>query len=101
MKKYVILADVTCDVNQEIRDFIGMKDYVTGHASFDDGRDLVTTLDWEPISREEFYTALSNKNTKVTTAPPNIEEYYEKFEGYVKEGYGILSMALTFPCFRN
>ena len=95
MKKYVILADLTCDVNQEIRDFIGMKDYVNGHASFDDGRDLVTTLDWEPISRDEFYTALSNKNIKITTAPPNIEEYYEKFEGYVKEGYGILSMALS------
>ena len=95
MKPYVILADLTCDVSKEIQEFIGMTDYVRGHASFDDGRDIITTLDWEPISRDDFYAALSNKNIKITTAPPNIEEYYEKFESYVKDGYGVLSMALS------
>ena len=60
-ERFVILADVTCDLNEEIRDRIGMKDYIKGHVHFDDGRDFATTLDWSSISREEFYKQLSNK----------------------------------------
>ena len=93
--RYVILADVTCDLNQQIRDRIGMKDYVPGHIHFDDGRDFATTLDWTQISREDFYKQLSNKKMKITTAPANAEECYEIFEGYIKQGYGIISMSLS------
>lgn len=95
MERYVILADVTCDLSQEIRDKIGMKDYIRGHIHFDDGRDFDTTLDWSNISREDFYKQLSNKKTKITTAPANAEECYEIFENYIKQGYAILSMSLS------
>ena len=95
MERYVILADVTCDLSQEIRDKIGMKDYIRGHIHFDDGRDFDTTLDWSDISREDFYKQLSNKKTKITTAPANAEECYEIFENYIKQGYAILSMSLS------
>ena len=94
-ERYVILADVTCDLTQEIRDKIGMKDYVRGHIHFDDGRDFYTTLDWSNISREDFYKQLSNKKMKITTAPANAEECYEIFESYIKQGYAILSMSLS------
>lgn len=93
--RYVILADVTCDLTQEIRDKIGMKDYICGHIHFDDGRDFQTTLDWSNISREDFYKQLSNKKKKITTAPANAEECYELFENYIKQGYAILSMSLS------
>lgn len=95
MECYVILADVTCDLSQEIRDKIGMKDYIRGHIHFDDGRDFDTALDWSNISREDFYKQLSNKKTKITTAPANAEECYEIFENYIKQGYAILSMSLS------
>lgn len=95
MERYVILADVTCDLSQEIRDKIGMKDYIRGHIHFDDGRDFDTALDWSNISREDFYKQLSNKKTKITTAPANAEECYEIFENYIKQGYAILSMSLS------
>ena len=95
MEKFVILADVTCDLNEDIRKAIGMDDYVRGHIHFDDGRDFLTTLDWDTMSKQDFYTAISNKKVKVTTAPPNIEEYCEVFEKYVKDGYGIISIALS------
>lgn len=94
-KKFVILADCTCDLNADIRATIGMEDYVPGHVHFDDGRDFPTTLDWSNISRDEFYKVLSSKNRKVTTAPPSQEEYYDKFKYYVQQGYAILSMSLS------
>ncbi len=95
MKKYVILADVTCDLSEEIRNFAGIEQYIPGHIHFDDGRDFSTMLDWNIMSRDEFYKTLSNKKNKITTAPPNVEEYYEIFETYIKEGYAVLSMSLS------
>ena len=95
MEKYVILADVCCDLREDVCREIGMVDYVKGHIHFDDGRDFLTTLNWEPMSKEDFYGALSNKKVKVTTAPPNIEEYCEIFEKYVKDGYAIISISLS------
>lgn len=94
-EKYIILADVWCDLNQEIREQIGMKDYIPGHVHFDDGRDLPTTLDWNHISREEFYKYLSNKKSKVTTAPANADECFEYFEKYVTQGYAVISICLS------
>lgn len=93
--RYVILADVTCDLSQQIRDRIAMKDYIKGHIHFEDGRDFQTTLDWSTISREEFYKQLSNKKNKITTAPANADECYEYFEKYVSQGYAIISMSLS------
>ena len=58
MKKYIILADVTCDLSAPIREQFGVKDYLQGHIHFSDGRDFNTTLDWTHISREDFYKAL-------------------------------------------
>ena len=95
MERYVILADVTCDLTQDIRDKIGMNDYIRGHIHFDDGRDFGTTLDWTNISRQDFYKQLTNKKMKITTAPANGEECYEIFERYIKQGYAIISMSLS------
>lgn len=95
MKPYVILADFTCDLSEEIRSSIGMEDYVRGHIHFDDGRDFPATLDWSRISRDEFYKILSNKKQRVTTAPANVEEYCDLFENYVKQGVAVLSMSLS------
>lgn len=95
MSDYVILADVTCDMSSEIREYFGVKDYVTGHVHFSDGRDFVTTLDWSNISREDFYKSLSSKSIKVSTAPASPEEYYECFRSYASKGYDILSISIS------
>ncbi|MBQ1272573.1 MAG: DegV family protein, partial [Clostridia bacterium] len=85
MKKYVILADVTCDISEEIRQSFGVEEYIPGYVTVD-GKEMQTLLDWSLISREEFFRNLSNKNVKVTSAPPNLAEYCEIFSKYVKEG---------------
>ena len=95
MEQYVILADATCDLSEEVRKQIGMEDYIPGHVHVEDGRDFPFTLDWSEIGREEFYKLLSGKTQRVTTAPANVSEYAKKFEAYAKEGTAILSMSLS------
>lgn len=95
MKEYVILADLTCDLSDELREFFGVKDYIEGIIHFSDGRDFETTLDWSNISREEFYKALSNKKIQISTAPASPEMYYEKFKRYAEQGIDILSMSIS------
>ncbi len=95
MSKYIILADVTCDLSEEIRKEFGVEDYIPGHVHFSDGRDIRTTLDWDNISREDFYKALSNKKIEVSTAPASPEEYYLTFKNYAEQGYDIISMSIS------
>jgi DegV family protein with EDD domain len=95
MKDFVILPDSTCELNEEIRKELGMNDYIPGHVSISDGRDLITKLDWSEISREEYYKALSNKKLKVTTAPPSPAEFYDAFAKYAKEDIGVINISLS------
>lgn len=94
MKDFVILADLTCDLSREIRKDFNVTDYVPGHITID-GQEMMTRLDWDLISREEFYQKLGDKKVKITTAPPNLEEYCEIFTKYIQEGYGVLSMSIS------
>lgn len=94
MKKYIILPDITCDLSQEIRDYFNVEDYIQGHVQIN-GKSIPTSLDWDNISRKEFYNTLSNKKNEVSSAAANPEEYYLKFKGYIDEGYSILSMSIS------
>lgn len=95
MSEYVILADVTCDLSEEIRKEFGIEDYIQGHVHFSDGRDFRTTLDWSNISSDEFYKTLSGKKISVSTAAASPEEYYLAFKKYAKQGIGVLSMSIS------
>lgn len=95
MKDFVILPDVCCDLSEEIRREFGIEDYVCGNVSFSDGRELRSTLDWEKISRDEFYKARSNRRIEISTSPLSPEEYYRIFEKYAKQGIDIISISLS------
>lgn len=95
MEKFVILADMTCDLSEELREYFKIEDYLPGHVTFDGVKEMDARMDWSLISKEEFYKILSDKKRKVTTSPPNIEEFYAAFEKYVKAGYAILCMSLS------
>ena len=95
MRNYVILTDSTADIGPDVRAQFGIQDYVHGHVHFSDGRDFKTMLEWDSITREDFYAALSNSKMKVTTAPASPEEYYEIFKAYAEKGYDILSMSIS------
>ena len=92
---FAIIADVTCDLSNQIRQHFHIEDYIQGHIHFSDGRDFNTTLDWSRISREEFYKALSNHRIDVSTAPASPEEYYRAFLKYAQQGVAVLSMSIS------
>jgi DegV family protein with EDD domain len=94
LKKYVIIADSTSDLSEELRKEYEI-DYITGYATFPDGKEHVTKLEWDVISEEDFYNSIKNKNVKYTTAPANIVDYVEKFESYLKQGIDVLSISLS------
>ncbi len=95
MDPYIILTDVTCDLSPAIREQFGIADYIHGHVSISDGRELVTTLDWSNITREDFYNCLGNRRMQVSTAPASPEEYYEHFKKYAEAGTDIISISIS------
>ena len=95
MREYVILTDSTADIGPAVREQFGITDYVHGYVHFSDGRDFKTKLEWDSITREDFYAALSNRQMKITTAPASPEEYYEIFTSYAERGYDVLSMSIS------
>lgn len=95
MEKYIIVADVVCDLSKGIRDMFGVEAYSGGYVHISDGREIKTELNWENISREEFYKLLSNKKIEVSSSPFSPEEYYRLFEKYVARGYKVLSMSVS------
>ena len=94
MGKFIILPDVTCDLSYELRERFGVKDYIPGYVQIN-GENLTTTLDWQNISRENFYKTLENKKNRVTSAAPNPEDYYKAFKKYVEQGYAVLSISIS------
>ena len=95
MKDYVIITDVTSDMSPEIREYFGLDGYIHGYVHVSDGRDAKTTLDWENISRDDYYSALNSKSLEVTSAPATPDEYYDAFASYAKDGKDILYIALS------
>ena len=95
MNPYIILTDVTCDLSLAIREQFGITDYIHRHVSISDGRELVTTLDWSNITREDFYTCLGDRRMQVSTAPASPEEYYEHFKKYAEAGTDIISISIS------
>ena len=94
MKKYVILPDVTCDLSEEIRKYFKLEDYICGHVHINDDS-VVTSLDWDNISRKEFYDTLSNKKNNVSSATASPEEYYNAFRKYAEQGIDIISISIS------
>lgn len=95
MDKYIIIADVVCDLSKEIRQHFGIDVYSGGYIHFSDGRNFKTSLNWEDISRDEFYKTLSHKKIEVSTSPLSPDEYALLFEKYIEEGYKVLSMSVS------
>ena len=94
MNNYVIIPDVTCDLSKEMRDYFGLDEYIRSYVHIND-KEMRSTLDWDNISREEFYKTLANKKNKVSSAATSPEEYYQIFKKYAEEGKDVISMSLS------
>ena len=94
MADYVILTDSSTDLTKELRERFGIDDYLPGNITFPDGHTEDSTLDWENISPQDFYTSMS-KDSMYTTGINNIEVQEAFFEKYLKQGLDILNISLS------
>lgn len=94
MNKFIVIPDVTCDLSKELREYVQLKDYIRGYTHIN-GEPMRTQLDWELISRQEFYKILGNKKNTVSSATASPEEYYQMFKHYAEQGYDILSISIS------
>ena len=94
MADYVILTDSSTDLTKDLRERFGVDDYLPGNITFPDGHTEDSTLDWESISPQDFYTSMS-KDSMYTTGIKNIEVQEAFFEKYLKEGKDILNISLS------
>ncbi|MCR4767884.1 MAG: DegV family protein [Saccharofermentans sp.] len=94
MADYVLLTDSSTDLTKELRERFGVDDYLPGNITFPDGHTEDSTLDWESISPQDFYTSMS-KDSMYTTGIKNIEVQEAFFEKYLKQGKDILNISLS------
>ena len=93
-EKFVIMADATCDLGEQMQREYGIV-IVPSHINLPDGRCIPSFLKWEEFDRDEFYTNLKNNPAGYTTAPPNVEEFYAAFEEYAKQGRDMLLLTIS------
>lgn len=94
MSDFVILADATCDLNEDFQREYDIK-IVNTHIVFPNGVDMPSFLSWDKISREQFYKDLKSNPTAYTTSPANVEEFSAAFEKYASQGKDILAITIS------
>lgn len=93
-ERFIIMADATCDLSEELQEKYGIV-IVPTHISLPDGRSIPSFLKWEEFNRDEFYANLKNNPTGYTTAPPNVEEFIAAFEPYAANGKDIMVLTIS------
>ena len=92
MKKYVIVTDTCSDLSKEQRERYSIE-YVPMHYTYDD-KDVIADLNWEHNTPREFYDIMRS-GKRIITSQVNTTQYIEAFEGYINEGYDILSISCS------
>ncbi|MBR3838461.1 MAG: DegV family protein [Clostridia bacterium] len=87
MKKYVIIADSTCDLDADI-----LKQYDIDYAKMGyvvDEKEYPAALEWDVISANEYYNMMRS-GKKIRTLQVSGETFKEKFNYYIEQNVDIL-----------
>lgn len=94
MSEFILMADAGCDLSAEFQEKYDIK-VINGHLVLPGKGDVPTFMKWEDVSREQFYTELKKNPNDYATAPPNITEYENAFESYVKDGKDVICVTIS------
>ena len=93
-KKFVILADVTCDISKEFR-----KEYdielIPGHFTMPDGKERIGDCSWDEISRDDFYNELKRNPSGFQSSSASVEEFRKQFKKYVEHHEAIIAVCVS------
>lgn len=92
--KFVILADVTCDISKEFRDEYDIE-LIPGHFSTPDGKEHIGDCSWDEFDRETFYKELKKNPSGFKTSPASVEEYRLIFKKYAEKGQPIIGVCIS------
>lgn len=95
MQNFVIIPDTSCDLPKELREKYGITDYLHGILYHPDGREEISTLDWDTMTPKEYYDSMKGRKALYTTATPQMGEILEVFEKHLKAGEDVLSISLS------
>lgn len=92
MRKFVIVSDSCCEMDETLRKQYGI-DYIPMYLAYED-KSLHADIDWKELSYQDLYNLLRN-DVRIFTAQVTAFDYQERFEQYIKEGYDILSISCS------
>ncbi|MBQ7373563.1 MAG: DegV family protein [Clostridia bacterium] len=87
MKKYVILADSCCDLDEELRQKYDVE-YLMMHVSFNE-KTIGADIDFNEVSYKDYYNVMRG-GTRIITSQITAIEYKNAFEKYLKEDLDVL-----------
>ena len=93
-KKYVIIVDSTCDVDEELQKQYDIE-ILPAHYVGPDGVEKFSYPNWNELNREEFWDALKKNPEAFKTAPPSPEEARLVFKSYVEKGEDVIALCLS------
>ena len=94
MNDFILMADAGCDLSAEFQQKYDVK-IIDGHLVLPGKGDVPTFMEWKDVTREQFYAALKKNPNDYATAPPNLTEYENAFEPYVREGKAIICVTIS------
>ena len=94
MKQFEILADMNCDLGREFTEQYDIR-LLPGHLKFPGDVEMPAFVEWEKITKEDFYTALKKDPDGFSTSPPNSREFADAMEEVVKDGAPLLVMTIS------
>lgn len=95
MPDFVIIPDASSDLTKPLRERFNIPDYVRGTLYYPDGRETAVDLDWELMSPEEYYKAMSGRKALFKTASARRGDIIEVYEKQLKAGKDILAVTLS------
>ena len=94
MDRFVIIADATCDLEEELQRQADVR-VVPGHVRYPDGSEKLTLPGWENTTAEEFYAELKKDPNAYTTSPANVVEFEQVLTKCVEDGEEVLLMTIS------
>ena len=97
MKKFVIIADSSCDLTKEYREEHKI-DYAKMMINWTDEKgenhDDIADIDWQVLSAKDFYDIIRS-GIRIYTAQVTMQNYLDAFEPHLKAGEDILYLACS------
>ena len=94
MNKFVIIADGTCDLSEDLLKEFDIK-VVLGFFRQPDGTECSQFLSWKDCTREEFYNKLKKNPTGYSTSPANPDMFAAAFREYARQGCDMLVLTMS------